>query len=173
METLNYKENTLSTSITKLAAIFLVFGAKLRRVLPLEWDDIFKSKEEFLYYLEHPGQIKPRARVTFNFEPGTIPAQQIYEGIQDEEADEKFYQFVATMGLDKESNDELLMRHSKAIARACQETLDKREFLIKLIKSVPETAKWDLIEGNGGQAINVKIGKRSSPELRAEMLSKL
>jgi hypothetical protein len=56
------------------------------------------------------------------------------------------------------------------IACACHQALLNREFLIKQIKRVPEWAKWDQINEGGN---NVRIGKRSSPQLRAQMLDKL
>jgi hypothetical protein len=166
-----YTKETLTTSNTKLAAVLLVFGARLRRHLPLEWTDLHETREAFLRYLENSSVSKPKQCVVWNFE-NSVPAAEIVK------AYEKDLQALyadlekALEALDDQQKNVIRDACSKVIARAAREALEQREFLVKLLKSVPQSAKYDEVH-NGSKVPFVKIGKNSSPELRARMLAKL
>lgn len=163
-----YKEETLTTSNTKLAAVLLMFGAKLRRHLPLEWVDLHETREAFLKYLEGSNGQKPKQCVTWNIE-NTIPARQIIDAY---EKDLAGLYAELEMAIEGGQKDTIKDACSRVIARAAREALEQREFLVKLLKSVPQSAKYDEVH-NGSKVPFVKIGKNSSPELRAKMLTKL
>jgi len=164
----NYKEEVLTTSNTKLAAVLLVFGAKLRRHLPLEWVDLHETREGFLKYLQNPNSSKPRQCVVWNFE-NTVPARQIVDAY---EKDLAGLNSELEAAIETGQKDAIKDACSRVIARACRDALDKRQYLIDILKSVPQSAKYDEVH-NGAKVPFVKIGKNSSPELRAQMLSKL
>ena len=166
-----YQEQTLTTTNTKLAAVLLVFGAKLRRHLPLEWTDLHETREAFLRYLENPASSKPRQCVIWNFE-NSVPAAQIIKAYE-KDLDVLYAELErALAGLSEHQKNVIRDTCSKVIARTAREALEQREFLVKLLKSVPQSAKYDEVH-NGSKVPFVKIGKNSSPELRARMLAKL
>ena len=174
MDNNGYREEVLATTNTKLAAVLLVFGAKLRKQVPLDWSYIHESRESFLRYLENPKVSKPKPRVTFNFENGQIPAAEIIKAFEE---DFESLQIKLEEALEPLNNIQKNVVHdaiSKVMARICREVLEKREFLINLINSIPENSKWDEVHvGDGSKTPFVKMGKNSSPELRSRMLSKL
>jgi hypothetical protein len=164
----SYQESLLFTDNTRLAAIFLVFGANLYQSCPLEWVDLHKSKESFLRYLEDPSdpRFKPISKVTFNFESGTIPEAQIVKafGTDYEKLQEIFEDGLE--GLSDAQKETIRNAVSQLIVRACHEVLLRREELVRLLKRVPDHSKFDRVK-------NVVMGKNSSPELRKEFLSKV
>ena len=174
MEDNGYHEEALSTTNTKLAAVLLLFGAKLRKQVPLEWSYVHKSRDNFLRNLQNPNDSKPKARVIFNFENGTVPAAEIVKAFEKD--------FESLNSVLEDTLKPLTDLQKQAIRDAvsgvmaciCREVLEKREFLVDLIKSVPEDSKWDEVHvGDGSRTPFVKMGKNSSAELRARMLSKL
>ena len=164
----NYKEEILTTSNTKLAAVLLVFGAKLRRHLPLEWVDLHETREGFLKNLQNPSASKPKQCVVWNFE-NTVPARQIVDAYEADLAD---LHTELEAAIDTGQKDAIKDACSRVIARACRDALDKRQYLVDILKSVPQSAKYDEVH-NGSKVPFVKIGKNSSPELRAQLLSRL
>jgi len=171
---MEYREDTFSTTNTKLAAVLMVFGLKLRQHIPLEWNDIFASKGEYLNYLNGNG--KPKSSVSFNLDlsdQNVDLIEKIIKAFDDSSAEENFNKVVRDLeGITENQKQEILIAHSGAVAYACRDGLDYREFLIDLIFSVPHYAKWDVIRGNGMGEL-VRIGKNSSNELREEFLSKI
>lgn len=166
-----YQEQTLTTTNTKLAAVLLVFGAKLRRHLPLEWADLHETREAFLRYLQNPKSSPPKECVTFNFEY-SVPATQIIKAYE-KDLDVLYAELeTALEGVSEHQKNVIRDACSKVIARAAREALEQREFLVKLLKSVPQSAKYDEVH-NGSKHPFVKIGKNSSPELRAKLLARL
>jgi len=168
----SYKEACLATDNTRLAAILMVFGAALRLKCPLEWVDVHQSRESFIRHQEDPAnpEFQPKPRVTFNFHSESIPAREIIDAFQ---ADYVVLnaEFEDTLvSLPQDVKNAIRDAVSILLVRACHETLLKREFLVKQLKRVPENAKWDHIQ-EGHRC--VRIGKISSQELRAELLSKL
>jgi hypothetical protein len=164
-------ERILHTSDTRLASVLMVFGAQLRERLPLEWVDHHAGREQFCRYCEGNSQSKPVPVVTFFFNGSTVPAQELVNAFHSDFAETD----AALENILKDVSEPTLSRLRDAvsalIACACHQTLLNREFLVKQIKRVPEWAKWDQV--NEGPNNNVRIGKRSSPELRANMLDKL
>jgi len=170
----NYHEEALTTTNTKLAAVLMFFGARLRKQLPLDWSYVHESRENFLRHLENRNTAKPRPRVTFNFENGTIPAAEIVRAYEKDLASVNANLEEAIASLPERQRQAVRDAVSRVIARACREVLENREFLVDLIKSMPEEAKWDEVYvGDGSKTPFVKLGRNSSPELRAQYLSKL
>ena len=168
MDNGDYKEEVLQTSNTKLAAVFLLFGARLRKENPLVWCDEHQSREAFLR------KAKPRTKVTFNFENGGIPATQILKAYEKDLSSLYASLESALATMSEAQRNAVRDAVSRVIARACREVLEKREFLIELIKSMPEDSKWDQIHaGNGSRIPFVRMGKQCSPEVRAHYLAKL
>jgi len=167
----NYTEQILTTNNTKLAAVLLVFGAKLRRHLPLEWIDLHETREGFLRYLKNPNSSKPKQCVVWNFE-NSLPAREII-GAYEKDLDTLQAELdLALAGLSEQQRDMIRDAISRVLARACRDALDKRQYLVEILKSVPQSAKYDEVH-NGARIPFVKIGKNASPELRAQLLSKL
>jgi hypothetical protein len=168
----NYQEDLLSTDNTRLASIFLMFGAALHRNCPLEWVDMHRSRESFIRNLEDPSnpEYQPKPKVTFNFYSGSVNGPQVVEAFDAEysKLEAEFEVLIASMP--EPEKKALRAAVSQMITRACHETLLKREELVRLIKRVPNNSKFDQV--SSGQRI-VRIGKCSSPELRARYLSKL
>lgn len=157
------EKDAVATDNTKLAAIMMVFGGKLCRHNPLEYCEIFESRDSF------ESGYSPTKSATFNFEPDSLSCKHLTDAYSDAQAEDKF---VASLnGLDEQKKQLVLIAHSMAVARACRETLDFRDFLVKLVKSVPEGSKWEMIKGNGSR--RVKFGKYASKELKDEFLNKL
>lgn len=167
-----YQETVLFTDNTRLAAVWMVFGAALLRNCPLEWIDLHRSREAFLRYLEDPTnpEYQPKPKVTFNFQEGNIPSKEITKAFESDydQLDSKFEALLD--GLSEKDKEEIRAAVSSLIARACHEVLLKREELVRLIKRVPHNAKFDKII-SGGKL--VRLGKNCSPETRAHYLSKL
>src|SRR5215475_2346249 len=168
MENGNYHEELLATTNTKLAAVLLVFGAKLRKQMPLEWCDVHESRQAFLR------KAQPRKQVTFNFENGGVPAAEIVKAYEKDLGALYASLESALAALNEQQKSTVRDAVSRIIARACRDALEKREFLVDLIKSMPEDSKWDQVHASGGaQAPFVRMGKRCSPELRAHYLAKI
>ena len=163
-----YRDEVLTTNNTKLAAVLLVFGAKLRRHLPLEWVDLHETREGFLKHLEGANGSKPKQWVTWNIE-NTIPARQIIEAYE-KDLGNLYAELEAA--IEAGQKDAIKDACSRVIARACRDALDKRQYLVDILKSVPQNAKYDEVH-NGSKTPFVKIGKNASAELRAALLSKL
>lgn len=168
----NYQEFVLATDNTRLAAILLIFGAKLRKSCPLEWIDLHRSRESYLKNLEDPSdpEYQPKPKVTFNFDHNGIPAAQIVKAFGDdfEKLNSDFEALIFSLSPDQ--RDQIRALVSQLITRACHEALLKREELVRLIKRVPRNAKFDQI--SSGKRL-VRLGKNCSPELRSHYLSKL
>jgi hypothetical protein len=174
MEDNGYKEEALQTTNTKLAAVLLLFGARLRKKIPFDYSYIHESPKNFIQNSKNPNVSKPKKRVVFNFENGIVPARDIVEAF---EADYEVLDAVledSLMSLPDHQRKIIRDAISRTMVRACREVLEKREFLINLINSIPEDSKWDEVHaGDGSKSPFVKMGKNSSPELRAHFLSKL
>jgi hypothetical protein len=169
-----YREEVLTTTNTKLAAVLLLFGARLKKQIPLDWTYVHESRENFLRHLENRNGSKPKARVTFNFENGTVPAAEIVKAYEKDIASLQHALEQAINSLTDREKAAVRDAVSGIIARSCREVLEKREFLVDLIKSMPENSKWDEVYvGDGSRTPFVKMGRNSSQELRAKYLSKL
>jgi hypothetical protein len=162
-------QRLIHTSDTRLASVLMVFGAALRQHLPLEWVDHHDGRERFCRYLEGE-ECNPLSVVTFFFDASTVPAEELIRAFRGD-----FREIDAALesvlnDVPEPIRNRLRDAISCLIACACHQALLNREFLVKQIKRVPEWAKWDQVnEGDN----HVRIGKRSSPQLRAQMLDKL
>jgi hypothetical protein len=155
-------ENLLTTNNTKLAAILMVFGGKLYNSPPLEWCDLYESKESYF-----AGE-KPKRCISFNFY-ASVDFRSIVDAYNDPKAEQRFIDSLE--GLDEGKKQKILAAHSGSIARICRECLEHRKFLLELMNSVPNEAKWEQIKGRTKPM--VRFGKNSSIEFKDEFLSKL
>jgi len=168
---LAYHEQILTTSNTKLASVLMMFGARLRKVLPLEWIDEWPDKAAFIAWRKTQ-EPKPKATVFFNFEPAGLDARAIAEAFESKFAEEEFTNLLNDSGMSEETRAKLLAAHSKAVAANSRETLTAREYLMGMMRAVPETAKWNRVRGKGkGQF--AQFGKQATKETIAEYLSKI
>ena len=141
----------------------LTFGGKLCKHNPLEFCEIYENKESY------EAGFPPKNVASFHFETSRMPYKNLTDAYDDELAEDKFFRTL--QGLDEPKKQLILAAHSFAVARACREALDHRDFLVKLVKSVPERAKYEIVKGNG--AAVVKFGKYAKEELKDEFLNKL
>jgi hypothetical protein len=169
-----YREEVLSTTNTKLAAVLLLFGARLRHKVPLDYSYVHESRKNFIQHKKNENVSRPKKRVAFNFENGTLPAREIVKAFEGDIESLQAELEIAIESVPEHQKNLIRDIISKITARLCREVLEKREFLVNLINSVPEDSKWDVVQvGDGSTTPFVKMGKNSSPELRARMLSKL
>jgi hypothetical protein len=166
-----YYESIFTTDNTKLAAVFLTFGAPLRKHLPLEWVEEYPSKEAYIDALRNPMH-QPKRIVSFNFVTEGVNVDAIAESYNDQNAQEKFVKLVRESGLDPKVIDKILEAHSRAVGSACREALEAREYLIQRIKTFPNTAKWIQVRGKGKGQL-ARFGYITSKEMRADLLSKI
>lgn len=171
MSEVGYAESLFTTDNTKLAAVFLMFGAPLRKHLPLEWVEEYPSKEAYVASLSNPMQ-QPKRIVTFNFETAGVNVEAIAQSFNNQDAGEKFVELVRSSGLDSKAIDKILEAHSQAVGSACREALEAREYLIQRMKSFPNTAKWIQVRGKGRGQL-ARFGYVTSKEMRQDLLSKI
>jgi len=165
------QQQALKTTDPQVAAVLMVFGAKLCEECSVTWLYVHESRESFLRNVEDKTQCEPEKKRIFNFENGTIPATEIIKAIgTDLESIQAELEMLLAQ-LDKGLANQLRDCVSKLIARSCKEALVKRNEIAHRIEAMPESAKWDYIKGFGKRF--VQMGKISSPELRAHFLEKL
>jgi hypothetical protein len=178
MPAVPYTEQILTTSNTKLAAVLYMFGARLRKVLPIEWIDEFADKKTFIamwdcekQQLRDPTR-KPKKTVFFNFDPLSVDARAVTAAFGSETAEEEFTNLLNDSAVEESVRTKLLAAHSRAVAANAREALSAKEYLIRLMNAVPETAKWNRVRGVGkGQF--AQFGKQATKETIAEYLSKI
>jgi hypothetical protein len=171
MQNYSYSESTLCTTNTKLAAVLMLFGFKLRRHQPFNWDDEYASKELYLRSLKDRS-IKPLVKVTWNFELNSVDPREILSAFASKENDVRFDELVNEIAAElSEKLNKLKAAHSAAVAQAGREVLDHRDFLVRMFREIPEAAKWVLIWNDRGQ--NVRFGRNASTETQTEMLSRI
>ncbi len=171
MQTLAYHEQILTTSNTKLASVLVMFGGRLRKTLPLEWIDEWPDKSAFIAWRREQSP-KPKTTVFFNFEPAGLDARAITDAFESEFAEEEFTNLLNDSGMAEETRAKLLAAHSKAVAANARETLAAREYLMNMMRAVPETAKWNRVRG-AGKGQFAQFGKQATRETIAEYLSKI
>jgi hypothetical protein len=167
-----YQESITYTDNTRLASVFLVFGAVFHKACPLEWVDIHKSRETFIRNLEDPTnpEYQPKPKVTFNFVSGSVPEVEIIKAFETDYEKLNSQLDELMINLQEQQKMAIRMAVSRLITRACHEVLLRREELVRQIKRVPHNAKFDQISNRGR---TVRMGKNSSPELRSRYLSKV
>jgi hypothetical protein len=169
-----HTESLLVTDNTKLAAVLLAFGTRLRRHQPLTWVNIFQSVAAFLAYRRSPAtNNKPQVNVSFNFEPDGVDVKGIIKTFGSQEsAEDAFSTLVQSAGLDSGLVKKLLAAHSKAMVQACREALEAREYLVREhMKKFPESAKVNRVQGPGKTF--AAFGVQASKETIAEQLNKI
>jgi hypothetical protein len=143
----------LSTVNKRLAVILLAFGGQLCRETPIGWYDVYRDVNAFI-----DGEPPPRQVISFNFVATKFlkDLAAAYES-KDKQA------FPALLG-------ELLTRDDRERAVLAldvfREVVAAGQLLVGLLFQMPDGAKWDAIG-------DVRLGKNSSNELRAEFLSKV
>jgi hypothetical protein len=164
-----YTEQSFTTDNVDLVAILLTFGAALCSHMPMEWVDIYPNVEAYLDALH--GRI-PKAEpfITFNVDVGSTNIKAILEAANATKNEDKFTDLVKSSGLDPDLVLKLLKLHSFAVASACREVLEWREWLEEQKKTlIPNRAKWVQVRGPGaGQC--ARFGYGTSAEKRFELL---
>jgi hypothetical protein len=170
MQNLNYSESTLSTTNTKLAAVLMLFGFKLKQHQPFEWNDEFASKE--LYFKSRKDRsIKPTVKVTWNFEVAGVNAREIVTAFSAKDQDVRFNQLVDEVVTDPKLRAEVKAAHSAAVTQGAREVLDHRDFLIRLFREIPELGKWIVVFNDRGQY--ARFGRNASIETQTQLLSRI
>jgi hypothetical protein len=167
-----YTEQSFTTDKVDLVAILLTFGATLCSHMPLEWVDIYPSVRAYLDALH--GRIpKPDPFITFNVDLQSTNLKAILEAANATKNEDKFSELVKSSGLAPELVLELLKLHSFAVASACREALEWREWLLEQKKTlVPDRAKWVQVRGHGAGEC-ARFGYGTSEEKRFELLEEI
>jgi hypothetical protein len=166
-----YTEQSFTTDKIDLAAVLLTFGAVLCSHMPLEWVDIHPSLQAYLDALH--GRIpKPKPLITFNIDFKSAAVKTILEAANATTNEEKFSAAVKGSGLAGELVTALLELHSFAVASACREALEWREFLLERKAAFPDKAKWVQVKGPGAGEF-VRFGYGTSEEMRARLLEEI
>lgn len=155
----------ISTSKTKLAACYLLFGLKLRTENPTFCADEVPRRDL---------QATPKRVVFYNFLeplPETIDVRGVGIAFFGRDASEKLALYLESLPLDAQQKRELGGLISAQTAQACREVMEIREALVHLVqKKMPEEAKWDLIRWSPDKF--TLIPKSASPELRKTMIER-
>src|ERR1700747_2408883 len=166
-----YTEQIFTTENTKLAPGFLWLGAQRVRHMPLEWVNYFPRRSAYIESRRNPAY-KSKVVVTFNIDLLSTNVKAIAEAYHAKSSEDKFTQLVNGSGLDSALATELLKLHSMAVASACREALEAREYLIGLMKAVPDSAKWNHVRGTGAGQF-ARFGRNASKETIAGLLEKI
>jgi hypothetical protein len=89
--------------------------------------------------------------------------------LEDSGAEEKFSEALKSHA----PKATLIAAHGVALSAACAEAIRARLYLVSLMRDLPQIAKWDVIEGDGGGCEMVRFGKEAGDRMRAEWLSRL
>lgn len=168
MVELPINESHLTTSNTKLAAALLVFGFRLRKTDPLYWTEHYQKADiDRLGWRDAP--MTPRCY--FNFDINGASPREIATAFEGKNADTEFLNYLNRLNLPENEKKQLAALHSNAVAQGCREAMEQREYLVRVIKDMPEAAKWVVVHGEG--KAHVTFGKNASLETKVNMLSKL
>ena len=171
--TLNYQEAALTTTDTKFAAVLLVFGYQLKRHNPIVWKNEFSSKAQYLAWKQAPSRENaPTEKADWNFEIGDPrKSQWLFSGFTSKDADKKLQAALERLIADPKDRNGVAYLIDACMAQACREVLERREFLIRLLKSVPRDAQWVVVKNDTGQV--AMFGLNASIETQTEYLSLL
>jgi hypothetical protein len=169
---LNYAEASLTTTDTKFAATLLVFGFKLKSHNPLTWKNEFSSKAQYLAWVKNQSKDNaPIERADWNFEDNRY-AQWLYKGFTSESADQTLKDVLDRLLADQPKERQGVEHLVNAcVAQACRQVLERREFLIRLLKTVPYEAQWIVVRGPG--RLVAMFGINASIETQTEHLSRV
>ena len=104
---IEYSEQSFSTTNRRLAATLLSLGAKLRNPYPLQWDDVWPSREAYL-----AGR-KPRTQVTFTFEGPPSAYKASIDAYRDSNAVDDFERVLEKQALSDAQKRTLLDAHGR------------------------------------------------------------
>jgi hypothetical protein len=166
---LPYSEEVLSTSNSKLAATLLAFGAALRTHNPTFVAHEYKYDDLKWRKWKDPN---PPERVFFNF-VRNASASAIAQAFESDSAENQFESFLTeklSPAVPPEQMAQLRALHSAALAQACREVLEKREYLVSVIKATPKEARWMVIRKSKDQFVVVPLN--ATEELMAKLIPK-
>jgi hypothetical protein len=169
---LNYTETGLTTTDTKFAATLLAFGFNLKRHNPITWKNEFSSKAQYLSWVKNPSKDNaPIERADWNFEDNRY-VQFLYRGFSSKDSDQTLNDVLDRLLADKPKERKGIEHLVNAcVAQACREVLERREFLVRLLKSVPYEAQWIVVRGPG--RLVAMFGVNASVETQTEHLSRV
>jgi hypothetical protein len=153
--TLDYQETGLTTTDTKFAATLLMFGFKLKQHNPLTWKLVFNSKAQYLdWYQKAKRENEPTETADWNFEASSPQIfQYLYRGFTGKEAGETLSQVIERLIPDPKDRKGIQFLIDACIAQSCREVLERREFLMRLLKTVPRDARWIFVNNGGKTAM--------------------
>src|SRR4029077_6582152 len=152
METVSQRGNVLWTTNKRLAVILLAFGGQLCRETPIGWDDVWRDVDAFV-----DGVPPPRRIISFNF-VATKFLRDLAAAYESEDR-QAFPKLVAEL-LTKDDRERAVLAFE-----VFREVVAAGQLLVGLLFAM-DHAKWDVIG-------DVRLGKNSSNELRAEFLNKV
>lgn len=169
---LNYQEIGLTTTDTKFAATLLMFGFKLKQHNPLTWKLVFNSKAQYLDWYQKPGHANaPTETADWNFEAGQTEIYQfLYRGFTSKEAGETLNKVIDRLIPEEKERKGIKYLIDACIAQSCREVLERREFLMRLLKVVPRDARWIFVNNGGKTAV---FGVNASIETQTFHLSNI
>jgi hypothetical protein len=154
------------------AAVLLLFGAQLRTHMPLDWFEIFPSKQAYFAYVQHRGN-ESEIVIRFNFKPDGVDAKAVFAAYETKGAEDTLREALRSVGLDSGAVARLLELHSRALVQAAREALEWREWLVKeRIKTFPERAKMVEVTGEK-KGTFARFSKFATKETRMELLNKI
>jgi hypothetical protein len=152
METVSQRGEVLWTANKRLAVILLAFGGQLCREAPIGWDDVWRDVDAFV-----DGAPPPRQIISFNFE-ATKFLRDLAAAYESKDA-RAFPKLVAEL-LTKDDRERAVLAFE-----VFREVVAAGQLLVGLLFAM-DHAKWDVIG-------DVRLGKNSSNETRAEFLNKV
>jgi hypothetical protein len=152
METVSKRANVLWTANKRLAVILLAFGGQLCREAPIGWDDVWRDVDAFV-----DGAPPPRQIISFNF-VATKFLRDLAAAYESEDR-QAFPKLVAEL-LTKDDRERAVLAFE-----VFREVVTAGQLLVGLLFAM-DHAKWDVIG-------DVRLGKNSSNETRAEFLNKV
>jgi ABC-type transport system substrate-binding protein len=164
-----YSEEVLATSNSKLAATLLAFGAALRPHNPTFVAHEYKYDDLKWKKWKDPN---PPERVFFNF-IRNASASAIAQAFESGTAENQFESFLTeklSSILAPEQMTQLRALHSAALAQGCREVLEKREYLVSVIKATPNEARWMVIRKSKDQFVIAPLN--ATEELLAKLIPK-
>jgi hypothetical protein len=152
METVSQRGEVLWITNKRLAVILLAFGGQLCRETPIGWDDVWRDVDAFV-----DGAPPPRQIISFNF-VATKFLRDLAAAYESEDK-QAFPKLVAEL-LSKDDRDKAVLA-----LEVFREVVAAGQLLVGLLFAM-DHAKWDVIG-------DVRLGKNSSNETRAEFLNKV
>lgn len=178
MPELAYQESAIATSDTKLAAILMLFGfrVKQRPEICCEWSYEFASKEDYYRWRAGDKSVKFFETATWNL-AGTIGKSrdhaarvcQMYADSVDGRASLKaiLSELNPQLAADIQSIIDVL------VLDMCKQVLDHREFLVRLLRAAPPEARWIIVRDPDDKHRLAKFGINATRHTVTECLNAL